>query len=86
METFDTSWIRSYILKRPAEKLDSLTAASYWRYILMGSVPNPAFDPIRRGIRRFHEQSREEQARLIRGDGSRHREAEILDLNGRKRI
>ena len=44
METFDTSWIRSYILKRPAEKLDSLTAASYWRYILMGSVPNPAFD------------------------------------------
>ena len=27
-------------------------------------VPNPAFDPIRRGITRFHEASREEQARL----------------------
>ena len=28
-------------------------------------VPNPAFDPIRRGITRFHEASREEQTRLI---------------------
>lgn len=28
-------------------------------------LPNPRFDPIRRGIRRFHEASREEQARLI---------------------
>ncbi len=27
--------------------------------------PNPAFDPVRRGITRFHEASREEQARLI---------------------
>ena len=27
--------------------------------------PNPAFDPIRKGITRFHEASREEQARLI---------------------
>ena len=44
METFDTSWIQSYILKRPADQLDLLTAAPYWRYILMGSVPNPAFD------------------------------------------
>ncbi len=29
-------------------------------------VPNPDFDPIRRGITRFHEQDRETQARLIR--------------------
>ena len=28
-------------------------------------VPNPDFDPIRRGITRFHEASREEQAKLI---------------------
>ncbi|MBQ8081889.1 MAG: NAD(P)/FAD-dependent oxidoreductase [Clostridia bacterium] len=31
-------------------------------------VPNPHFDPIRRGIRRFHEQDAEEQARMIRED------------------
>ena len=29
-------------------------------------IPNPAFDPIRRGIRRFHEQTREEQARMVK--------------------
>lgn len=28
--------------------------------------PNPHFNPVRRGVKRFHEQSREEQARLIR--------------------
>ena len=28
-------------------------------------IPNPNFDPIRRGITRFHDKSREEQARLI---------------------
>ena len=28
-------------------------------------APNPDFDPIRRGITRFHEASREEQAKLI---------------------
>ena len=28
-------------------------------------IPNPDFDPIRKGITRFHEASREEQARLI---------------------
>ena len=28
-------------------------------------IENPAFNPIRRGIRRFHDASREEQARLI---------------------
>ncbi len=27
--------------------------------------PNPSFDPVRHGIRRFHEQSRQEQARMI---------------------
>ena len=31
-------------------------------------APNPDFDPIRKGITRFHEASREEQARLIRED------------------
>ena len=31
-------------------------------------IPNPDFDPIRRGIRRFHEADREEQARLIAAD------------------
>ena len=31
-------------------------------------VPDPSFDPVRRGIRRFHEASREEQARLIAAD------------------
>ncbi len=29
-------------------------------------VPNPGFDPVRHGIVRFHEASREEQARLVR--------------------
>ena len=29
-------------------------------------TPNPSFDPVRRGIRRFHECSAEEQAALIR--------------------
>lgn len=31
-------------------------------------TPNPDFDPIRKGIRRFNEASREEQAELIRND------------------
>lgn len=31
-------------------------------------IPNPNFDPVRKGITRFHEASREEQARLIAED------------------
>lgn len=31
-------------------------------------TPNPDFNPVRRGIRRFHEQSREEQAKMIAED------------------
>jgi glycerol-3-phosphate dehydrogenase len=31
-------------------------------------IPNPSFDPIRKGIKRFHEATREEQAALIAAD------------------
>ena len=31
-------------------------------------LPNPDFDPVRKGIVRFHEASREEQARLVAAD------------------
>lgn len=46
MENRNTSWVSSYMIARPEKGLDQLTAATYWRYILMGCVPNPAFDSL----------------------------------------